>query len=156
MSHSVTSKSLVPSSLHFHSSIYIPWSPWAFSSQDSSVQGLSDFPCMRGVSPPKSPPWLFCGFGMVCACLFCSRKHKPGPRTQDAFHQYQSPSCPNMFGSGFQNNLLHYTLRSWSKVDGHVVSAILMFFSYASSYILKAAPKDLRYIPFLQLKHKYR
>lgn len=83
----VTSKSLVLSSLHFPSSIYTPYSPWAFSSQDSPIHDLSDFPCMRDVSLTKSPPGTFCGLGVVCAYLLCSREHKAGPSTQDAFHQ---------------------------------------------------------------------
>lgn len=67
--------------------------------------------CMRDVSHTKSPPVLFCGLGAVCACLPCKRDHKPEPSTHDASHQHHSPSCPNMFGNGIQNYLLHYLLR---------------------------------------------
>lgn len=74
----------------------------------SPAQDLSGFPCTRDISLTKSPPGPFCGLG---ACLHCGREHKPGPSTHDAFHQYQSPSCPNMFGNGFQIYLLHHFLR---------------------------------------------
>lgn len=146
VSHRVTSKSLVLSSLYLHSSIFTPGSPWASSSQDSL-----DSPFMRDVSPITSPPGPFCGHGAVCACLLCSRKLHLDPALMmhlTSIDYLLALTCLEMVSRAICS-------RDWSEVDGHVVPAALLLFSYASSYVLGAAPKNLIYIPSLQLKHKY-
>ena len=134
--------------------VYIHQYPWAFSSPDSIVPALSASPCMRDVSHPKWSPGPFCGLGLVCACLVCTREPRPGPSTQDVSHQCQSPSCSWHVWKWFLELFAPLSSQGlrWGWLSCGWSSYFLLFFSYMSSYVLEEAPKYLRDICFLTAK----